>query len=77
MATMISEVYEAFIDAGVKKEKAKAAAEALATEQLVTKGDIKNIELKIEQTKSELIKWVIGMHLGTIAIIFALFNFFL
>ena len=31
MSTMISEVYEAFLESGASEEKAKAAAEALAS----------------------------------------------
>ncbi len=47
MTTMISEVYEAFIDAGVSPDKAKSAAEALSSENLATKQDINKIEQEL------------------------------
>ena len=41
MGIMVSEVYEALIDAGASEVKAKAAAEAIpVSEQLATKQDI-------------------------------------
>ena len=43
MARMISEVFEAFWAAGVPEDKAKAAAEAMTHEHLVTKLDIVTI----------------------------------
>ena len=44
MATMISEVYDAFRSAGVPEDKARAAAEALSEDQLATKADIARLE---------------------------------
>jgi hypothetical protein len=44
MATMISEVYDAFRSAGVPEDKARAAAEALSEDQLATKADIVRLE---------------------------------
>jgi hypothetical protein len=44
MATMISEVYDAFRSAGVPEDKARAAAEALSEDQLATKADISRLE---------------------------------
>jgi hypothetical protein len=44
MATMISEVYDAFRSAGVPEDKARAAAEALSEDQLATKADIAKLE---------------------------------
>ena len=40
MTTMISELYEALVDAGASEKKAKEAAEVLSTENLSTKGDV-------------------------------------
>ena len=40
MATMISEVYDAFRAAGTPEAQAREAAEALSAESLSTKGDI-------------------------------------
>ena len=74
MATMISEVYEALIDAGADKSKAKAAAEALSAEQLATKKDILELE---KVTKSEVariekelavIKWMLGLVIVAVII---------
>ena len=39
------------------------------------KKDIAKLELKIERVKSDLIKWVVVMHLGTLAAIFAMLMF--
>ena len=47
MGIMVSEVYEALIDAGASEAKAKAAAEAIpVSERLATKQDI--VALKAE-----------------------------
>ena len=44
MATMISEVYDAFRSVGIAEDKARAAAEALSEDQLATKADIVKLE---------------------------------
>jgi hypothetical protein len=44
MATMISEVYDAFRSVGVPEDKARAAAEALSEDQIATKSDITRLE---------------------------------
>lgn len=43
MSNMVSELYEALIDAGASSDKAKAAAEALFPQQTALKEDIENI----------------------------------
>ncbi len=49
------------------KEKAQAIVKDIESivnaknQELATKGDIKEIELKIEQAKSSTIKWVAGL----------------
>ena len=53
---MISEVYTAFRKAGVSEENAKAAAEALSTESLATKDDIRKLDKELL-----IIKWMIGL----------------
>jgi len=53
---MISEVYTAFRKAGVSEEDAKAAAEALSTESLATKDDIRKLDKELL-----IIKWMIGL----------------
>ncbi len=59
MTTMISEVFEAFRDAGVSEEKARKAAEALASESLATKNDIASLKLD-----NAVIKWMVGFNLA-------------
>ena len=58
------EIYEAFISAGVKEDKAKAAVESinkeidrrysLHAEQLATRGDIGDVRKEIAETKLEV-----------------------
>ena len=76
MTTMISELYEALVDAGASEKKAKEAAEVLSTENLSTKGDLLavkeelagNIErlsariFKLERDTA-VMKWMIGATL--------------
>lgn len=59
MTTMISEVFEAFRDTGVSEEKARKAAEALASESLATKNDIASFKLG-----NAVIKWMVGFNLA-------------
>jgi len=67
---MISEVYDALRAAGVPDDKARAAAEALSSENLATKADIN--ELKATQI---LHGWMIGFNLAfTMAILWRVFN---
>ena len=58
MATMISEVYNAFRAGGTPEAQAREAAEALSAESLSTKGDIDaakgELNLKIDAVKEEL-----------------------
>jgi len=55
VATMISEVYDAFIAAGAPEEKARKAAEAIA-----------NYENRFARTEGDLLvlKWMTGTILG-------------
>ena len=58
MATMISEVYNAFRAGGTPEAQAREAAEALSAESLSTKGDIDaakgELNRKIDAVKEEL-----------------------
>jgi hypothetical protein len=63
MATMISEVYDAFRSAGVPEDKARAAAEALSEEQLPTKTDIAKLEKELL-----VIKWMLGLVIVAVVI---------
>jgi hypothetical protein len=40
-------------------------------DELATKGDIKEIELKIAESKVEIIKWVVGLMLAQTGLIIA------
>ncbi len=62
MTTMISEVYDAFRDAGVSEEKARKAAEALSSESLATKADMVRIERELA-----VIKWMVGLVIAGVA----------
>ena len=63
MATMISEVYDAFRSAGVPEDKARAAAEALSEEQLATKSDISKLDRELL-----VIKWMLGLVIVAVVI---------
>lgn len=55
MGIMVSEVYEALIDAGASEAKAKAAAEAIpVSEQLATKQDIAELKSDMDLLKAEV-----------------------
>ena len=58
MATMITEVYEAFRKVGIPDPEAKHAAEALSAENVSTKADINGAEERlrryIDKSKEEL-----------------------
>ena len=58
MATMIMEVYEAFMDAGASEEKARAAARAIADD-----------ESRFAKIESDLIvfKWMVGLVMAGVA----------
>jgi hypothetical protein len=68
--------------AGVPPAQAEAQAKALSgvlqkveeyrLQELATKGDIKDLELKIAETKAEIIKWVLGVSSAQIMLIVAL-----
>lgn len=60
---MISEVFEAFRSVGVPEDKARAAAEALAGDQLATKSDISKLEKEIL-----VLKWMVGVVIAAVVI---------
>ncbi|WP_347274583.1 hypothetical protein [Candidatus Kuenenia sp.] len=80
--TIISEVYDAFKEAGVSEEKARAAASAIAdfsgrfdridSELKDLKGEIKNTrtdleaDIKILRAEINVIKWMIGFVIAGI-----------
>ncbi|MBF0609628.1 MAG: integrase [Magnetococcales bacterium] len=63
MTTMISEVYDAFLSAGVDEEKSRKAAIALSESQLATKGDIIKLEKELLTLngKITLLQWMVGL----------------
>jgi hypothetical protein len=62
MATMIAEVYDAFVAAGAPEEKARKAAEAVAAFESRF-GQIENRFLKLEGDLN-LLKWMAGFNLA-------------
>ena len=54
MATMITEVYDAFLAGGAPEAKARKAAEALSSESLSTKGDIVKTEGRLARDIAEV-----------------------
>ncbi len=66
MSTMISEVYDALKEAGASEEKARKAAEAVAT-----------YENRFARIESDLavVKWMIGFNLAmTVAVLWKVFS---
>ena len=63
MTTMISEVYRAFVKAGVPEQDAIEAAEALTAENLATKKDINEARLDIHRLdkKMAIVQWMLGI----------------
>lgn len=58
MATMISEVYDALLDAGASEQKARAAAEALASYD----SEFHRIDVRLERIEGrlQLLQWQVG-----------------
>ena len=80
MTTMISELYEALIDAGATEEKAREAAVALSAENLNSKDTIAELDQRLGGRIAELdkkmavLQWMMGATLtGVAAIIVKLF----
>ena len=76
MTTMISELYEALVDAGATEKKAKEAAVALSAENLATKKDIDEVRGHIHRLELNMavLKWMMGATLtGVAAIIVKIF----
>ena len=63
MGVMVSEVYDALVEAGASPEKARAAAEAIpATEQLATKQDLAQLETRIFKTGIGLVALAVVLN---------------
>ncbi len=66
MSTMISEVYDAFREAGASEEKARKAAEAIAAYE--------NRFAAIER-RLDVLTWMVGFNLAmTVAILWKVFS---
>ncbi len=60
---MVSEVYEALIDAGASEAKAKAAAEAIpVSEQLTTKTDLAEVKADLKAEIGEVRTQVVALE---------------
>ena len=73
---MISELYEALINAGATEEKAREAAVVLSAENLATKKDIDEVRGHIHRLELNMavLKWMVGATLtGVAAIIVKIF----
>jgi hypothetical protein len=71
MATMISEVYDAFRSAGVPEDKARAAAEALSEKQLVTRTDMAKLKKQLLVIKGMLSLVVVAVVIPLLKPFFA------
>ena len=73
MSMMITEIYEALVEAGTSEEKAKAAAGVMpVTDNLATKADLQELRLDMSDMEMRLIKWMVSLHLATVAFVVAL-----
>lgn len=70
--------YVELVESGLAEKTANALTKAVTKielaklDDLATKHDIKELELKISETKADLIRWVVGVGLLQITIIAAL-----
>jgi hypothetical protein len=71
MATMISEVYDAFRSGGVPEDKARAAAEALSEKQLVTRTDMAKLKKQLLVIKGMLSLVVVAVVIPLLKPFFA------
>ena len=72
MGIMVSEVYEALIDAGASESKAKAAAEAIpVSDQLATKQDLAEVKasLHVSIAAIEAKVWRAGVAIAALAVL--------
>jgi len=74
---MISEVYKAFIVAGVPEDDAREAAEALSAENLATKSDLQRLGTRFDSVAAQvnLLRWMVGFNLAfTMAVLWKLLS---
>ena len=59
---MVTAVYRAFVAAGVDRETAEAAAEAVPARDIVaTQEDMANVRRDIAELKTDLVKWGVAL----------------
>ena len=78
MGVMVSEIYDALIDAGATEAKARAAAEAIPiSDQLATKRDIIELKTDIASLKadSKIIKYVFAPAVILLLLKIAFFSY--
>ena len=76
VSVIVSEVYDALLEAGASHEKARAAAGAIPVgEQLATKADIARLEADIKVLKAVFGPIVIGLLLSITGMVFKLVFF--
>ena len=68
MGVMVSEIYDALIDAGAAEDKARAAAESIPiSDQLATKQDIARLETRIVGVEAKI--WKTGITIASLAVL--------
>lgn len=75
MSTMITELYKALVEAGSTELAAEQAARAVADQENLKQsiGAAKlELEVKLAETKADLIRWVVGVGVLQTALIAAL-----
>ena len=74
---MISEVYEALIEAGASETKAKAAAEAIPViEQLATKTDLAEVKADLKAELATAVNRMLLAQLAVAGLLFAALKLF-
>jgi hypothetical protein len=77
MATMISEVYDAFIAAGAPEDKARKAAEAIAGDENRFTSLERSLDQRFAKVEERLtlIQWMLGFNLAmTVAMLWKVFS---
>ena len=77
MGIMVSEVYEALIEAGASETKAKAAAEAIPViEQLATKTDLAKVKADLKAELATAVNRMLLAQLAVAGLLFAALKLF-
>ena len=77
MGIMVSEVYEALIEAGASETKAKAAAEAIPViEQLATKTDLAEVKADLKAELATAVNRMLLAQLAVAGLLFAALKLF-